>query len=505
MSDHDTDLQQDLQKVGEDIVDSVQKAIYTGDFSRLSDEIRKSVTGFGSSSGRNAVQQRAPEGARPAPQGPKYGTGMFGQPVQQGTQQYGQQNTQQTGNGYRQQAGSYTRQQSSAFPRSGATPYFVKYVNPNRGFFKRLFGALGILVNVIFWIATFVASISIKEPGAAVASTLVFGLLTGVFGVLHYSGRKDKKLANHYFQYGHIVGDRTYISIRELSEASGVPKEQVLADLQELRTEGLLPQAMLDQNGTTLMLTADVYQAYLDNRMARETEARANAKQAAVNAYNGNGPRGYNTTNFAGNGGSGVARGNANGANGRGTQDLFTGKEPDLSKLTADQKAEYEKAIREGTDYIHMIREANDRIPDDVMSDKLDRMEQLVRRIFTTLQEHPEKARSLRKLIDTYLPTVKKLLDAYIEMDGQKDGNLTNVTTAQRQIESAMDTLNEAFGKILDSMYQSMAMDVSTDIDAMKMMLERDGLTGSTMMDSGSDDPVFGNKSGSDALTDDGK
>ena len=40
-----------------------------------------------------------------------------------------------------------------------------------------------------------------------------------------------------------------------------------------------------------------------------------------------------------------------------------------------------------------------------------------------------------------------------------------------------MDTINDAFEKLLDSLFEDLAWDISSDISVMKTMLEQDGLT----------------------------
>ena len=75
-----------------------------------------------------------------------------------------------------------------------------------------------------------------------------------------------------------------------------------------------------------------------------------------------------------------------------------------------------------------------------------------------------------------YLPTTKKLLDAYVELDKQA-GQGENVQQTKAEISTAMDTINEAFEKLLDSMFQDMAWDISSDISVMKTMMAQDGLT----------------------------
>jgi 5-bromo-4-chloroindolyl phosphate hydrolysis protein len=134
------------------------------------------------------------------------------------------------------------------------------------------------------------------------------------------------------------------------------------------------------------------------------------------------------------------------------------------------------RIIEEGNRYKEKIRQANDDIADEAMSSKLAALESIMNRIFKQVQAKPETAPRLRKLMNYYLPTTTKLLDAYIELDRQDEPG-ENVRTTKREIESALDTINKAFENLLDSMFQDMAWDISSDISVMKSMLDQDGLT----------------------------
>ena len=69
-----------------------------------------------------------------------------------------------------------------------------------------------------------------------------------------------------------------------------------------------------------------------------------------------------------------------------------------------------------------------------------------------------------------------KLLDAYEEMDAQPVQG-ENITSSKKEIEAAIDTLNEAFAKLLDSVFKDTAWDVSSDISVLHTMLAQEGLT----------------------------
>ena len=119
------------------------------------------------------------------------------------------------------------------------------------------------------------------------------------------------------------------------------------------------------------------------------------------------------------------------------------------------------------------IRRANDRIADEELSRKIDRLEQITGLIFREVEEHPEKRERIRTFFDYYLPTTQKLLDAYAEFEETGvDGE--HLREAKVRIEQTMDAIVEGFEHQLDQLYSVDAMDVVSDIKVMETMLYRD-------------------------------
>lgn len=122
---------------------------------------------------------------------------------------------------------------------------------------------------------------------------------------------------------------------------------------------------------------------------------------------------------------------------------------------------------------LHALRGS---IRDEEMSQKIARLEAVTEKIFAQAKSDPDKRPQMRKFLDYYLPTVVKLLEAYAEMEAQGvEGE--NIRESKRRIEDAMDTLVTAFENQLDKLFESDALDLSTDIDVMERMLRADGLT----------------------------
>ena len=139
--------------------------------------------------------------------------------------------------------------------------------------------------------------------------------------------------------------------------------------------------------------------------------------------------------------------------------------------------AKVQEVLDKGEAYIQKIHASNDAIPGEEISAKIARMEQIVEQIFQRAEEHPEIIPDLKKMMDYYLPMTVKLLDAYEEMDRQPIQGET-IRSSKKEIEDTLDTLNEAFAKLLDSVFQDTAWDVSSDISVLHTMLAQEGLTG---------------------------
>ena len=92
------------------------------------------------------------------------------------------------------------------------------------------------------------------------------------------------------------------------------------------------------------------------------------------------------------------------------------------------------------------------------------------------LEQNPDSVNDMRRMMDYYLPTTMKLLEAYEELDVQPVQG-ENIISSKKEIEDTIDTLNIAFEKLLDSLFQDTAWDVSSDISVLHTMLAQEGLT----------------------------
>ena len=271
----------------------------------------------------------------------------------------------------------------------------------------------------------------------SIAGSAVLGAIVAACGFFFFQGKRKYDLSRKYYQYGSILKDAEFFNVSDLARATVSSDKSVLKDIKNMIKLGFLPRARFDSTEKVCMVTDRAYEQYLgaeSDRIAREQRQEAE-KKAAIAAER---------------------------------------------ERNAEYKNLSDKEIQileEGREYITFVRQINDVIPDtEEMSDKLYRLEEIMNRIFAQVKKDPGSADELHKLMNYYLPTTKKLLNAYVELDKQPEVG-ENITQTKKEIDEAMDTINMAFESLLDSLFQDMAWDISSDISVMKTMMAQDGLT----------------------------
>ncbi|MCD8218744.1 MAG: 5-bromo-4-chloroindolyl phosphate hydrolysis family protein, partial [Clostridiales bacterium] len=268
-----------------------------------------------------------------------------------------------------------------------------------------------------------------------IAGAVVFGVLTALSLALAVNGTKKLRFLNRYQTYIRMFRQRWNVPIRELADRVGKSVEFTVRDLQKMIDRRLFYQAHIDRDQNYFILSDEAYQAY---RLAQEDYAAQARRQADE-------------------------------------QERQKRREQETEKADAELPPECRELIQKGKDYIDYIHVANERIPGEEISAKLDRMERVVTRIFDVVRAHPEVAPELNKLMSYYLPTTKKLLDAYQELDSQPvAGN--NISSTKIEVDKTIDTLNVAYEKLLDSLFENRAWDISSDISVLHTILAQDGL-----------------------------
>ena len=110
---------------------------------------------------------------------------------------------------------------------------------------------------------------------------------------------------------------------------------------------------------------------------------------------------------------------------------------------------------------------------DPVLSQKIDRLEEVAGKIFRIIEKEPAKKAKASTFLNYYLPTTQKLLDSYAEFE-EAGVSGENLNQAKAKIQSTMDSIVAGFEHQLDELYRTDAMDIDSDIRVMETMLRRD-------------------------------
>lgn len=313
------------------------------------------------------------------------------------------------------------------------------------------------------------AILGVVSYTTGVAMEIAFGTLGVLFAACFWLGAVGNKrlgLAKRFQRYVELLRDRTYCTVAELASGTGRSESFVLKDLRKMIRRGFFPEGHLDRKGTCLMTDYETYQQYLltEQEYDRRIEEKKNDSGMSADHRNEKNISSETERN------QGAASGQKKESSGAET------------KSESSLNHECRELIREGNRYIAHIRECNDRIPGEEISAKLDRLELVVTRIFREVDRRPELAPELRKMMSYYLPTTQKLLDAYCQLDEQPVRG-QNIENTKKEIENALDTINEAFENLLDSFFENTAWDISSDISVLHTMFAQEGLMGQDFAD----------------------
>lgn len=239
----------------------------------------------------------------------------------------------------------------------------------------------------------------------------------GIFGQLRLA------MIRRFEKYKKCLNGKTYGNLSDFSTTLRKPVKYIQKDLEKMMDKGWFVEGHFDEQKTCLITSDDTYQEYIELNEKIKQQKREEEEQRA-----------------------------------RG--------------LSPEAKA----VIQEGKEFIEAIHKSNDAIAGEEISEKIASMEEIIQKIFERVEQCPQMVGDIRKLMDYYLPTTVKLLQAYEELDRQPIQG-ENILSSKKEIEESLDTLNIAFEKLLDHLFQEQAWDVSSDISVLKTMLAQDGLT----------------------------
>lgn len=416
-----------LDDLGDAIDAIIDRAINSKDFQNLDETIRKAVNSA-VDTGSEAVRRAAHTATRKSAARRKVVDAREDEPLYvPGSKRPEQPNV----NIYSSTLGS-TR--AGRAQRDKRLP--VLYQNPTGklvgGILKTVGGGIMTLTGVGGLLGSGLTAALVNGLGGAMSVLGVFSaaLLGGGVWLLT-SGIRSVMRVGRFEKYLKALGSKTHCELNQLARMVGKSPKFVRKELKGMIDDGMFLEGHLDEEETSLITSDDSYVHYLEVKQ----------KQAVQHQ-----------------------------------QEVAETKKQQDDAEEQKRDARVQEVLDRGNAFIRDIRACNDAIPGQEISDKISRMETLVRKIFDRVEEHPEVVPELKKLMDYYLPMTVKLLKAYADMDAQPVQG-ENIQNSKREIEATLDTLNTAFEKLLDSIFKTTALDVSSDISVLNTLLAQEGLT----------------------------
>ena len=283
------------------------------------------------------------------------------------------------------------------------------------GILKTVFGGMFTLASGITAIVMLAAEL--------VTGAQISGALMLPSALLLTSGVCNLRTVSRFRTYRRLLGKKTQCALEKLARAVSRDVEFVRRDVRKMIGKGFFTEGHLDHEQKHLIVSDATYRQFEQARLQLEAAQRQRAAEAA------NAP------------------------------------DPRIKEV-----------LDRGSAFLAQLRKCNDDIPGEEVSAKIYHMELIVERIFARAKEHPEVIPDLKKLMDYYLPMTVKLLNAYVDMDAQPVQGGT-IESSKREIEGTLDTLNRAFEKLLDELFQDTALDISSDITVLQTILAQEGLT----------------------------
>lgn len=263
----------------------------------------------------------------------------------------------------------------------------------------------------------------------AIASAAIFVPFAVISAVLFGKGIFSSSRARRVKQYSQIWMGKQYVMIDDIESKVRWNRKKIMKDIHYLTKKDLIIGAQLDEGETCLLLTDESksqYENAMNAKRVREEERKRELEEAMENA-------------------------------------------------SFEQKEIY-RIKKEGQDYLKQLADIKAQIKSLDVAAKISHMEVLAARIFVCASEHPESISRTDKLFKYYFPSVMKLLNVYEDMEKQPIQG-ENIQKSKREIEESLDTINQALEKLFDEMFQNVAMDISSDIQVLEVMLKQDGLT----------------------------
>jgi hypothetical protein len=136
----------------------------------------------------------------------------------------------------------------------------------------------------------------------------------------------------------------------------------------------------------------------------------------------------------------------------------------DVDEMLADMQKQL--------DALHQL---NEELPEPELSAAMARMEKAGRSIVETVESHPEKAKTVRRFANYYLPDAVRVLGQYATLARQGVRG-DNAAAVKAEVEKNAGGIATAFENQLDALYEAESMDLSADLEVLQNLMKGQGL-----------------------------
>ena len=253
--------------------------------------------------------------------------------------------------------------------------------------------------------------------------TIIFGLITAM--TYSYAKKIDER-SKDYKRFLRELGHNTVIPIRDLASAVQKKEKDLVDELLVMMKKGYFKQARIVENNSLFLLDIPTFKLYKKEKQGLSSYTSEKREKIEETAHDEN------------------------------------------SKQMA------QNIVKLSNKYLNSISLSISRIENRAFLEKVIEIKKTIQNIINIIKKYPEKSYALDKFMDYYLPTTVKLIDAYTEyeMMSSKD---EDIIKALKEIDLSILTINEAFEKIQLELVEGNIMDIKTDIDTLKLLLNQEG------------------------------
>ena len=306
--------------------------------------------------------------------------------------------------------------QLSTFGRPQLSPYVISDSQDASRARWRMWVGFALLVFLALPLLVVGLGLLFLGPPSGIV-TMALGAVVAILGArLVGRGSHEKNFAQTLRRVDKAVGERTSVAVPEL-----------VSVLDEAISRGLIPEGHLDVAGAkkTLYLTDEAWNA----ARATQTAAAAAGPTAAADA--------------------------------------------DAGSSTLPEEAR--EVLSAATQSAEQIRDCASKIREAEVRATLERIASKSEDICSYVMHHPEVASQFRRAATYYLPTTAKLAASYAELEGHAGG--PEAVRTLSDLRASFVQVDEALSKLSDELVLDQSIDVHSDIEVLRTMLEQDGLS----------------------------